>query len=67
MDSLELAPGGAFVTRMSEDGTEWHPHVDAVFLVIEEGTPTRIHECGQQLLASGPTGPGGDDHGDHPR
>ena len=23
---------------MSEDGTEWHPHVDAVFLVIEEGS-----------------------------
>ena len=31
-------PGGAFVTQMSEDGTEWHPHVDAVFLVIEEGS-----------------------------
>lgn len=38
VDSLELTPGGAFVTRMSEDGTEWHPHVDAVFLVIEEGS-----------------------------
>lgn len=38
VDSLELTPGGAFVTQMSEDGTEWRPHVDAVFLVIEEGS-----------------------------
>lgn len=36
VDALELAPGGAFVTRMSEDGTNWNPHVDAVFLVVEE-------------------------------
>jgi uncharacterized protein YndB with AHSA1/START domain len=38
VDALELAPGGAFVTRMSEDGEDWHPHVDAVFLVIEDGS-----------------------------
>lgn len=38
VDALEIAPGGAFVTRMSEDGQDWHPHVDAVFLVIEEGS-----------------------------
>nr|WP_228282853.1 hypothetical protein [Brevibacterium atlanticum] len=30
VDALELSPGGAFSTRMSANGTNWHPHVDAV-------------------------------------
>ncbi|WP_453985359.1 SRPBCC domain-containing protein [Brevibacterium casei] len=36
VDALDLRPGGAFVTRMSEDGQTFTPHVDAVFLRIEE-------------------------------
>lgn len=36
VDALDLRPGGAFVTRMSEDGQTFVPHVDAVFLRIEE-------------------------------
>lgn len=37
IDVLEVRPGGAFVTRMSDDGEEFVPHTDAVFLVVEEG------------------------------
>lgn len=36
VDRLEVRPGGAFVTRMSEDGVEFVPHIDAAFLVVEE-------------------------------
>ncbi|WP_433410210.1 SRPBCC domain-containing protein [Saccharomonospora azurea] len=36
VDRLEVRPGGAFVTRMSEDGALFVPHVDACFLVVEE-------------------------------
>lgn len=35
VDRLELRPGGAFVTRMSDDGLEFVPHLDAVFLAVE--------------------------------
>ncbi|MFI0408319.1 SRPBCC domain-containing protein [Actinomadura sp. 3N508] len=36
VDRLDVRPGGAFVTRMSEDGTEFVPQVDAIFLAVEE-------------------------------
>ncbi len=36
VDRLEVRPGGAFVTRFSEDGVEFGPHLDACFLVAEE-------------------------------
>ena len=36
VDRLEVRPGGAFVTRMSEDGVVFAPHVDASFLVVDE-------------------------------
>ncbi|MEU3273524.1 SRPBCC domain-containing protein [Saccharomonospora sp. NPDC006951] len=36
VDRLEVRPGGAFVTRMSTDGTEFVPHLDASFLVVNE-------------------------------
>ncbi len=32
---LEARPGGAFVTQMSEDGTEFVPHLNACFLAID--------------------------------
>jgi len=35
---LDLRPGGAFRTEMSEDGQEFRPHLDACFLAVEEGT-----------------------------
>lgn len=36
VDRLEVRPGGAFVTRMSDDGVTFVPHVDACFLLVEE-------------------------------
>jgi uncharacterized protein YndB with AHSA1/START domain len=36
VDRLEVRPGGAIVTRMSEDGATFVPHMDATFLVVEE-------------------------------
>jgi uncharacterized protein YndB with AHSA1/START domain len=35
VERLEITPGGAFVTRMSDDGVEFVPHMDALFLVAE--------------------------------
>jgi uncharacterized protein YndB with AHSA1/START domain len=36
VDRLEAQPGGAFVTRISDDGVEFGPHMDASFLVVDE-------------------------------
>jgi uncharacterized protein YndB with AHSA1/START domain len=36
VDRLDARPGGAFVTRMSDDGVEFVPHVNASFLVVDE-------------------------------
>ncbi|GAA4051450.1 SRPBCC domain-containing protein [Nonomuraea soli] len=36
VDHLELRPGGAFVTRFSEEGTTFVPHMDACFLAVDE-------------------------------
>jgi len=36
VDRLEPRPGGAFVTRMSDDGVAFVPHMDASFLVVDE-------------------------------
>jgi uncharacterized protein YndB with AHSA1/START domain len=38
VDRLEVRPGGAFVTRLSEDGDHFAPHLDACFIVVEELT-----------------------------
>lgn len=35
VDRLDVRPGGAFVTQMSDDGTDFVPHLDACFLVVE--------------------------------
>lgn len=34
---MEMRPGGAFVTRMSEDGCDYRPHLDACFLDVADG------------------------------
>jgi uncharacterized protein YndB with AHSA1/START domain len=36
VDHLDVRPGGAFVTRLSDDGVEFVPHLDATFLVVDE-------------------------------
>ena len=40
VDRLDARPGGALVTRLSEDGVEFGPPLDAVFLIVDE--PERI-------------------------
>lgn len=35
VERLEPRPGGALITSMSEDGENFVPHMDAIFLVIE--------------------------------
>lgn len=32
VETLDLRPGGAFVTKMREGGGDWQPHVDGCFL-----------------------------------
>lgn len=36
VDRLELRPCGALITRMSDDGIEFLPHMNALFLAVEE-------------------------------
>ncbi|WP_086824157.1 SRPBCC domain-containing protein [Allokutzneria sp. NRRL B-24872] len=36
VDRLDVRPGGGLVTRMSEDGVDFQPHMDASFLVVDE-------------------------------
>jgi uncharacterized protein YndB with AHSA1/START domain len=36
VDRLELHPGGAFVTSMSDDGGAFVQHMDAAFLVVDD-------------------------------
>jgi uncharacterized protein YndB with AHSA1/START domain len=36
VERLEVKPGGALLTRMSEDGVDFVPHLDAAFLVVED-------------------------------
>jgi uncharacterized protein YndB with AHSA1/START domain len=36
VDRLEARPGGGFVTRISDDGVAFGPHMDVTFLVVED-------------------------------
>jgi uncharacterized protein YndB with AHSA1/START domain len=36
VERLEVRPGGAMVTQLSDDGNEFGPHLDAVILVADE-------------------------------
>jgi uncharacterized protein YndB with AHSA1/START domain len=36
VDRLDLWPGGAFVTRLSDDGAEFVSHLDGCFLAVDE-------------------------------
>jgi uncharacterized protein YndB with AHSA1/START domain len=35
IERLDVEPGGAFVTSMSDDGETFAPHTDGIFLVVE--------------------------------
>jgi uncharacterized protein YndB with AHSA1/START domain len=37
VEQLDVVPGGAFVTSMSDDGVVFGPHLDACFVVVEHG------------------------------
>ena len=37
VEQLDVVPGGAFVTSMSDDGIAFGPHLDACFVVVEPG------------------------------
>lgn len=37
VERLDVVPGGAFVTSMSEDGTTFSAHLDACFVAVEPG------------------------------
>jgi uncharacterized protein YndB with AHSA1/START domain len=37
VDHLDVVPGGAFVTTMSDDGISFGPHLDACFVVVDPG------------------------------
>ncbi|MFC5815511.1 SRPBCC domain-containing protein [Nonomuraea harbinensis] len=36
VDRLDLRPGGAFLTRLSDDGAVFVPHLDACFLAVDD-------------------------------
>ncbi|MFF3444577.1 SRPBCC domain-containing protein [Streptosporangium sp. NPDC002721] len=36
VDRLDVRPGGALVTRLSDDGVDFAPHMDATFLLVDE-------------------------------
>ena len=36
VERLEVRPGGAFVTQLSDDGVTFSPHLDACFLLVDE-------------------------------
>ena len=37
VEQLRVEPGGAFVTSMSDDGIDYHAHLDACFLTVTDG------------------------------
>ncbi|PII81707.1 polyketide cyclase [Leucobacter sp. OLJS4] len=38
IDRFDPRPGGAFVTSMSDDGEDFVPHTDGIFLLLEAGS-----------------------------
>lgn len=38
VDHLDVRPGGAFVTSMSDDGKLFQPHMDCIFLTVDPET-----------------------------
>ena len=36
VDRLDVRPGGGFVTRLSDDGVHFTPHMDACFIIVDD-------------------------------
>lgn len=66
VDQLDVRPGGGFVTRMSEDGREFVPHTDSVFLVVEDERRLVFTNAVDSALAARLTVSGVDDRRDRP-
>ncbi|MFZ4662039.1 MAG: SRPBCC family protein [Caldilineaceae bacterium] len=43
--AMELKPGGAFVTQISENGGEFTPHLNGCFLAVDEGERIVFTTC----------------------
>ncbi len=72
VERLEARPGGALVTRMSDDGVDFVPHLDATFLAADElerivftnaidsawrpGSPEQVTMVAEITLADHPDG-----------
>jgi DNA-binding transcriptional ArsR family regulator len=56
VEQLDVTPGGAFVTSMSDDNSQFVPHLDACFPRRRPGRPHRVHQRGRQPVAPGGTG-----------
>ena len=59
VEQLDVVPGGAFVTSMSDDGIAFVPHLDACFVLVEPGERQRAGvetarlTCGLDTLGRG--------------
>ena len=49
--AMELRPGGAFETLISEDGGDYVPHLSACFLDVIDGRANRLHQCPPRRVA----------------
>ena len=57
VERLDVRPGGAFVTSMSDDGVTFVPHLDACFLVVDDGERivfTNVLDSGWRPVAAYP-------------
>jgi len=54
--AMDMSPGGAFVTQISEDGGAYGPHIDGCFLDVEadarDGRLTGVRVGGQSVIIS---------------
>ena len=66
VDRLEVRPGGALVTRLSDDGVEFVPHLDASFLVVDELERIVFTNAIDSAWRPANPAPVADDRRDHP-
>ena len=64
VERLDVVPGGAFVTSMSDDGIEFVPHLDACFLAVDDGERIVFTNAVDSRWRPAAARAGGDDRGD---
>ena len=67
VDRLDVVPGGAFVTSMSDDGIDVRPAPRRLLPRRRRRRADRVHQRARQPLAAGRARAGGDDRRDHVR